>query len=61
MSNESNDYIGIVMGGYLDKNDKLLTRSELNYRISLKDEKIQRLKNEIEKLKNELRRKNQNE
>lgn len=26
--------IGIVMGGYLDENNKLMTRSELNERIT---------------------------
>ena len=35
-----NDYIGIVMGGYLDENNKLMDRPELNKRISLKTKKI---------------------
>ena len=47
------DYIGCVMGGYLDENHKLLTRSQLNERIALKDEKIKNLEAEIEKLKAE--------
>jgi len=32
--------IGIVMGGYLDENNKLMDRAELNRRISLKDARI---------------------
>ncbi len=44
------DFIGQVMGGYLDENNKLMVRSELNKRISLKDEKISKLEKEVERL-----------
>ena len=44
--------IGIVMGGYLDENKHLMDRAELNKRISLKDEEINSLKEELNNSKN---------
>ena len=42
------DFIGIVMGGYLDENNTLMKRPELNERISLKTEKIANMGNLLE-------------
>lgn len=38
------DYIGIVMGGYLDSNNRLMDRTELNRRIVSMRNSINRLK-----------------
>ena len=43
------DEIKITMGGDLDENDCLVDRGELNKRIKLKDEEIEKLRSELTK------------
>jgi hypothetical protein len=43
--------IGFVMGGYIDENDKLMTREELNRRIKMKDDKIDELEKDLKMCK----------
>ena len=40
--------IGIVIGGYLDENNKLMSRAELDKRISKKDSVIKELERKLE-------------
>jgi hypothetical protein len=50
----SNDHeIGIVLGGYLDSNHRLIDRSELNRRIKAKDKEIEDLKKVVLKQNDE--------
>ena len=46
--------IEIVLGGYLDENNKLMDRQELNKRIVAKDEEIDKLKSILHGLKDML-------
>jgi hypothetical protein len=46
--------IGFVMGGYIDENDKLMTREELNRRIKMKDDKIDELEKDLKMCKKAL-------
>jgi len=44
--------IGIRMGGYIDENNKLMNRTELDKRIAMKDERIKQLEDALRKIFN---------
>lgn len=49
------NFIGIVMGGYLDENSRLMDRTELNRRISAIKEENKNLRNELKNLKRNMK------
>lgn len=52
----SSHEISQVMGGYLDENQKLMSRAELNKRIAMKDARIKELEEAMVDVRGWLRR-----